>query len=82
MYIQIWIFLAKSDDEKKKVQDYIQQKRQEHEEILSNEQEKNRKDKFKKINEPIKETSHQYLPSSLTKRTSAFTPVCLFVFFF
>jgi hypothetical protein len=75
-------FAAKSDDEKKKLQDYIQQKRQQHEEIFSNEkrlkdeQEKNRKDKLKKLNE----TSHQHLPSSLTKRTSAFTPVrCFFL---
>ncbi len=67
------------------MQDYIQQKRQQQDEIFTNEkrlkdeQEKGRKDKIKKLNEPIKDTSHQYLPSSLTKRTSAFTPVRLFI---
>ncbi|CAF3360710.1 unnamed protein product, partial [Rotaria sp. Silwood2] len=72
---------SKSDDENKKFEDLIQQKRQQHEEILSNEkrlkdeQDKIRKDKFKKLNEPIKDNSHQYLQSSLTKRTSPFTPV-------
>ncbi|CAF1016745.1 unnamed protein product [Adineta steineri] len=69
----------KSDDDKRKLQDYIQQKRQ-HEEMFSNEkrlkdeQERIRRDKFKKFNEQIKETSHQHLPSSVTKRTSTFTP--------
>jgi len=43
-------------------------KRQQYEEIITNG--KNLKDKFK-------ETSH----STLTKRTSAFTPFCLFVVF-
>jgi hypothetical protein len=79
------ISIAKSDDDKKKLQDYIQQKR-EHEEMFSNEnrlkdeQERIRRDKLKKLNEQIKETPHQYLPSSSTKRTSAFTPV-RFIFF-
>jgi hypothetical protein len=69
--------LAKSDDEKKKLQDYLNQKRQQHEEIFSNdkrskdEQERIRKDKIKKLNEQI---------SSGTKRTSAFTPVSFFFF--
>ncbi|CAF0959170.1 unnamed protein product [Rotaria sordida] len=71
----------KSDDENKRLEDLIQQKRQQHEDFLLNEkrlrdeQDKIRKDKFKKLNEPIKETSHQYLQSSLTKRTSPFTPI-------
>ena len=69
--------LAKSDDEKKKLQDYLNQKRQQHEEIFPNdrrlkdEQERIRKDKIKKLNEQI---------SSGTKRTSAFTPVSFFFF--
>ncbi len=64
------------------MQDYIQQKRQQHEEIFANEkrlkdeQEKGRKDKIKKTSEPTKDTSHQYFP----KRTSAFTPVRLAFF--
>jgi hypothetical protein len=74
-----FISLAMSDDEKKKLQDYIQQKRQQHEEIFSHdkrlrdEQDRIRKDKFKKLNEQI---------SSGTKRTSAFTPVCFAFFVF
>jgi hypothetical protein len=76
------IVLAKSDDEKKKLQDYIQQKRQQQEDIFTNdkhfkdEQEKGRKDKLKKLNEPMKDTSHPVI-----KRTSAFTPVRWISFF-
>jgi hypothetical protein len=85
--VDLYNMLAKSDDEKRKVQDYIQEKRQQHEEIFSvekrlkDEQEKVRKDKLKKLNEQLKEVNHQHVTSSLTKRTSAFTPVRLFIFF-
>ena len=64
------------------MQDYIEQKRQQQEEVSTNEkrlrdeQEKGRKEKIKKLNEPIKDTSHQYLSTSFPKRPSAFTPVC------
>ncbi|CAF3940270.1 unnamed protein product, partial [Rotaria sp. Silwood1] len=77
--------IAKSDEENTKFEDLIQKKRQQHDEILSNEkylkdeQDKIRRDKYKKFNEPIKENSHQ----SLTKRTtSAFTPVRYCFLFF
>ncbi|CAF3754296.1 unnamed protein product [Rotaria socialis] len=65
---------SKSDEENKKLEDLIQQKRQQHEERLKDEQDKSRKDRFKKLNEQAKETSQSYLPSSITKRSSAFTP--------
>ena len=71
------IYIAKSDEENRKIQDLIQQKRQQQDEILPNEkyykdeQERIRKDKLNK------ETSHHYLHTSLTKKTSAFTPVRL-----
>ena len=66
------------------MQDYIEQKRQQQEELLANEkrlkdeQERGRKEKIKRLNEPIKDASNQYLPASFPKRTSAFTPVCSF----
>lgn len=78
----MFFFPAKSDDEKKKLQDYIEQKRQQQEEFLTNEkrlkdeQERGRKEKIKRLNEPIKDASNQYLPASFPKRPSAFTPVC------
>ena len=66
------------------MQDYIQLKRQQQDDVLANErrlkddQEKGRKEKIKKLNEQIKENSHPYLPPPVTKRPSAFTPVGLF----
>lgn len=79
---------AKSDDEKRKLQDYMPQKRQ-HEELFSSEKrfkdehDRSRRDKLKKLNEQLKETSHPHLPISVPKQTSAFTSVrWLFLFNF
>jgi hypothetical protein len=59
----------------------MQQKRQEHEEKMLNEkklkniQEKERKDKLKKLNEQIKKVAPLPLPSPLLRKLSTSTPV-------
>jgi hypothetical protein len=67
----------KTKEEKEKIQKYIQEKRHEHEQNLSNEkqfkriQEKERKDKLKKLNEQIKKVAQQPLPASLIKKSAS-----------
>jgi hypothetical protein len=66
----------------------MQQKRHEHEEKISSEkklrnvQEKERKDKLKKLNEQIKKVAQIPLPPHLLKKSSASTPVRLEPFLF
>ncbi len=68
-----FLLAEKTKEEKEKIQKYILEKRQEQEKNLSNEkqlrliQEKERKDKLKKLNEQIKKVAQQTLPSSLLK---------------
>jgi hypothetical protein len=67
----------KTKEEKEKIQKYIQEKRHEHEKSLSTEkqskrlQEKERKDKLKKLNEQIKKVAQQPLPASLIKKSAS-----------
>ncbi len=71
------ILAEKTKEEKEKIQKYIQEKRQEHEQIVSNEkqskiiQEKERKNKLKKLNEQIKKVAQQPLPPSLIKKSTS-----------
>jgi hypothetical protein len=71
------ILAEKTKEEKEKIQKYIQEKRQEHEQTVSNEkqskiiQEKERKNKLKKLNEQIKKVAQQPLPPSLIKKSTS-----------
>lgn len=67
----------KTKEEIEKIRKYIQEKRQEHEQILTHEkqlkqvQERERKDKLKKLNEQIKKVAQQPLPPALAQKLAS-----------
>lgn len=69
----------KTKEEIEKIRKYMLEKRQEHEQNLTHEkqlkqvQERERKDKLKKLNEQIKKVAQQPLPAELTKKLASTT---------
>ena len=72
--IDLFFSEEKTKEELEKIHQYIQEKRREHEHSLTHEkqlkqvQERERKDKLKKLNEQIKKVAQQPLPSALVKK--------------